>query len=178
MDLTAAAEGEPIRFGQDVDDADAQPIPLVGVHPNDLILLAISINLSVDTGHHEKDFVGGPVGSVGIDHLVILDDEHTVGTTVHLWLGKAMMVGMIPVRAAGMVVGDIPYVIEAVTAAVYVTGYIVTISSADNVKATVGNEWVERRREVLRKEKRRRTCKRRNTTHEKPARGLTACEGW
>ena len=153
MDLTAAAEGEPIRFGQDVDDADAQPIPLVGVHPNDLILLAISINLSVDTGHHEKDFVGGPVGSVGIDHLVILDDEHTVGTAVHLWLGKAMMVGMIPVRAAGMVVGDIPYVIEAVTAAVYVTGYIVTISSADNVKATVGNEWGgEERRSVKKRE--------------------------
>jgi len=32
-----------------------------------------------------------------------------------------------------------------------VTGYIVTISSADNVKATVGNEWMEGRRRSVKK---------------------------
>lgn len=138
MDLTAATKGQPVRFGQHIHDADAQPIPLVGIHANDFVLVAIAINLTVDTGHHEQNFVGCPLGCVWIDHFVILDDEHAVSAAIDLWFSKTMLVSMVPVASAGVVVRDIPHIVEAVSTAVYVTGHVVSISSANNVEATTG----------------------------------------
>ena len=55
----------------------------------------------------------GQAGQCGIDILQAFDDQRAGGAALHLALGEAMRVGMVPVESWGLVLRNLHVVIEA-----------------------------------------------------------------
>ena len=131
----ASSNGEAIRDGEGINDGDAEAEPAVSLDVDLRDVLAVG-DVS-DLGRPEylqHPLVAGPKRHVGIDAGILLYNEETEGSSSDLASGVPVHVGVVPVRASGMIVRDVPCVVQAFSRADRACG-VVRVAGAHDVEA-------------------------------------------